>query len=308
LEPVPVGVAGHLYIGGDGLARDYLNRPELTAERFIPNPFAATPGARMYQSGDLARYLADGSVEYLGRSDDQVKIRGLRIELGEIQARLAALAQVRETAVIVREDSPGDKRLVAYLVRHDADAAIEILLPTLRAALQQSLPDYMVPAHFVVMESLPLTPNGKVDRRALPAPDATRSEAEHVAPRSDTEAALCDIWSEVLKVDRVGVTDDFFLLGGHSLMATQMASHIRLRFGITLSLRALFESRTVAMLACQVEQAVSEAAQAKAAQTKALSAKVQNALANMSDEEIIALALEKRRQKAAQQLKDTEHE
>ncbi|NKI72793.1 AMP-binding protein, partial [Collimonas pratensis] len=215
-EPVPAGVTGELYIAGDGLARGYLNRPGLTAEKFIPNPFSRVAGARMYRSGDLARYLPDGNIEYLGRGDQQVKIRGFRIELGEIEEALFALSEVRDGVVLVREDDPGDKRLVAYVVPHDAvvfDGA------ALRTALSRTLPDYMIPVHFIALENLPLTSNGKIDRKALPAPDMTRHDNGYVAPRTQTEKVLAGIWSEILKLDRVGVHDNFFTIGGHSLMA-----------------------------------------------------------------------------------------
>ncbi|MBC7730854.1 MAG: amino acid adenylation domain-containing protein, partial [Bacteriovorax sp.] len=238
LQPVPQGVAGQLYIAGDGVARGYLKRPDLTAERFVPDPFGAVPGARMYMTGDLARYLADGSIEYLGRIDSQVKIRGFRIELGEIEAALAAVDGVREALVLAREDVAGDKRLVAYIVGQ-ADT------PALRSALLQSLPDYMVPSQFVQMDAFPLNANGKVDRKALPAPDLTANAAVYLAPRTAQEATLAAIWAEVLKIERVGIEDNFFELGGHSLMATQVVSRMRAAFGTDVPLRALFEAPTV---------------------------------------------------------------
>ncbi|WP_035057026.1 non-ribosomal peptide synthetase [Andreprevotia chitinilytica] len=245
LQPVPVGVAGELYVAGIGLARGYLGRPDLTAERFMPNPYGEA-GERMYRSGDLARYLPDGRIEYLGRIDQQVKLRGFRIELGEIEASLTALPAVRDVVVLAREDEPGDKRLVAYLVANAAGKAIDVF--TLREALLQRLPDYMIPAHFVVLDQLPLTSNGKVDRKALPAPERNRDEASFVAPRNATEAQLAAIWAEVLKLDRVGVHDNFFELGGHSLLATQLVSKVRQHFGIELALRTLFAEPTVAAL------------------------------------------------------------
>ncbi|WP_035060990.1 non-ribosomal peptide synthetase [Andreprevotia chitinilytica] len=244
LQPVPVGVAGELYVAGVGLARGYLGRPDLTAKRFMPNPYGEA-GERMYRSGDLARYLPDGRIEYLGRIDQQVKLRGFRIELGEIEASLTALPAVRDAVVLAREDEPGDKRLVAYLVTNEGHT----LEPSsLREHLLQRLPDYMIPAHFIVLDQLPLTPNGKVDRKALPAPDRSRDEAGYVAPRNATEAQLAAIWAEVLKLDRVGVHDNFFELGGHSLLATQLVSKVRQHFGIELALRTLFAEPTVAAL------------------------------------------------------------
>ncbi|WP_028447472.1 non-ribosomal peptide synthetase [Chitinimonas koreensis] len=250
-EPAPVEVAGELYIAGDGLARGYLNRPDLTAERFLPCPFGQ-PGARMYRTGDLARYLPNGEIEYLGRIDRQVKIRGLRIEPGEIEAALLAQGEISEAAVLAREDEPGDKRLVAYLVPQpgrQVPAAAE-----LRSRLQQTLPDYMVPAHYVSLDALPLTANGKLDRNALPAPQRRRGEAGYVAPRNETEAVLARMWAEVLKLERVGVHDDFFALGGHSLLATRIMSRSRRELGVELPLEALFERATVAGLAQRYDE------------------------------------------------------
>ncbi|HYD81243.1 MAG TPA: amino acid adenylation domain-containing protein, partial [Paucimonas sp.] len=264
LNPVPVGVAGELHIGGEGVARGYLNRPDLTADKFIPDPFGGVPGKRMYKSGDLARWLPDGNIEFLGRIDHQVKIRGFRIELGEIEAALAALPAVREVVVMAREDVPGDKRVVAYLVMRreseagDAAPAAVPAVSELRAALLESLPDYMVPAHFVFLDAFPLTPNGKVDRKALPAPDMTRSEVDYVAPRNPIEQALAEIWAEVLRLDRVGVLDNFFELGGHSLLATQVVSKLRTAFAVDLPLRVLFEASTVETLAARIAAARQE--------------------------------------------------
>ncbi|MES2295470.1 MAG: amino acid adenylation domain-containing protein [Pseudomonadota bacterium] len=252
LNVVPVGVAGQLHIGGAGLARSYLNRPELTAAAFIPDPFAARAGERLYRTGDLARYRADGSIEYLGRVDSQFKLRGFRIEPGEIEAVLVAVPGVREALALVREDSPGDRRLVAYLLLDSADAPP---VAQLRQGLQQSLPEHMVPGHFVMLDQWPVTPNGKVDRNALPAPDAARSSAGYVAPATREESVLAAIWAEVLKLDRVGTHDNFFELGGHSLLATQLVSMIRVRCGCEISVRAVFESPTVAALALHLAQA-----------------------------------------------------
>ncbi|HLL45477.1 MAG TPA: amino acid adenylation domain-containing protein, partial [Longimicrobiaceae bacterium] len=244
LSPVPVGVPGEAYVGGDGVVRGYLDRPELTAAAFLPDPFAAEPGARMYRTGDRLRWRADGRLEFVGRVDEQVKVRGFRIEPGEIEATLSAHPEVREARVIVREDEPGEQRLVAYVVGDvDADA--------LREHLRRSLPEYMVPAAFVGLDRLPLTPNGKLDVRALPAPDFA-AEGQ-VAPRTPAEEVLAGIWTEVLGVERVGRHDDFFELGGHSLLATRVVSRVRTVFGVELPVRALFEGPTVAELAEHVE-------------------------------------------------------
>ncbi|HST62509.1 MAG TPA: amino acid adenylation domain-containing protein, partial [Longimicrobium sp.] len=242
LREVPLGVTGELFAAGDGLARGYLNRPALTAEKFVPDPFV--PGARMYRTGDLGRWLPDGTIDFRGRIDTQVKIRGFRIEPGEVEALLRGQDGVGDSAVIVREDVPGDKRLVAYLV---GDADVEAI----RARLRATLPDYLVPAAFVVVDALPLTPNGKLDRRALPAPDY--AAGEYVAPRTPTEEVLAGIWAEVLRLDRVGVEENFFDRGGHSLLATRVVSRIREAFGVELPLRALFEGPTVAQFAQTVE-------------------------------------------------------
>ncbi|MEA2603268.1 MAG: hypothetical protein QOF89_4260 [Acidobacteriota bacterium] len=261
LEPVPVGVAGELYIGGVGVARGYLGRPELTAERFVPDPFSASPGARLYRTGDLARHLPDGRVTYLGRTDFQVKVRGFRIELGEIEAALSRHPAVAQAVVAVREDTPGNPQLAAYYVSAEGRAAS---VGNLRAALREELPDYMIPALFVTLPALPLTPNGKVDRKALPAPEGGRPDLgrEYAAPEGEVQERLAAIWAEVLRVDRVGARDNFFELGGHSLMATQVLSRVQGTFGVELALRVLFDSPTVAGLAEAIVQKSLEQADA----------------------------------------------
>jgi len=247
LEPVPIGCSGELFISGIGLARGYHHRPALTAERFIPDPYLGEPGARMYRTADLVRYLGDGDMDFLGRLDHQVKVRGFRIELGEIESVLGDHPGVREVAVLVREDQPGNKRLAAYVVpRPGASASAE----ELSEYLGEHLPSYMVASAFVELESLPLTPNGKVDRRALPEPEWT--SVEYVAPRTPAEEAVAEIWCEVLGVERVGVEDDFFDLGGHSLLATRVIFKLRSELDTELPLSALFESPTVAGLAERV--------------------------------------------------------
>ena len=246
-ERVPFGVAGELYLGGEGLVRGYLQRPALTAEKFVPNPFSTTAGARLYRTGDLVRYRADGELEYLGRIDHQVKIRGFRIELGEVEAALAQQADVRDCVVMVREDGPGDKRIVAYVV-FDGDIATN-RVSELREALREKLPAYMVPSAIVVIAELPLTANGKLDRRALPAPDRSHVPTELALPRTEVEAELARIWAEVLRLDQVGINDNFFDLGGHSLLATKLISRVREAFDVELPLRTLFEGPTVSLLA-----------------------------------------------------------
>ena len=248
LQPVPIGVPGELCIAGDGLARDYHRQPELTAERFVPNPFGDTPGARMYRTGDLAKYLPDGNIEFLGRIDHQVKIRGFRIELGEIEAILGQHPAVQQNAVVAAEDRLSGRRLVAYVVpNQDQPPTIN----ELRSALKAKLPEYMVPAAFVFLDCLPLTPNGKVDRQALPAPDPTRPALEHtfVAPRTPVESLLAKIWGEVLSLDKIGIHDNFFELGGHSLLAIRLVTEIEKKFGMNVPVAKLFQSPTIEQLA-----------------------------------------------------------
>jgi len=254
LQPVPVGIPGEIYIGGAGLARGYLNPPDQTILAFIPNPFSNKPSRRLYKTGDLARYLLDGNIEFLGRVDDQVKIRGFRIELGEIEAVLGQHPAMQETVVMVREDIPGNKRLVAYVVTKESPAPS---MQELHHFLKQQLPEYMVPSAFVLLDVLPLTSNGKVDRRALPAPDTTRPELAdtYVAPRTPVEEVLVGIWAEVLGLDGVGVQDNFFELGGHSLLATQVISRVRDAFSVELSLYSLFEAPAITSLGEKIEAA-----------------------------------------------------
>lgn len=247
LQLVPVGVPGEMHIGGAGLARGYLNQPHQTAERFIQSPFSENPGDRLYKTGDLARYLPGGDIEYLDRIDDQVKIRGYRVEPGEIEAALSRHPAVRENVVIAREDRPGDKRLVAYLVLNQTPIAA---ISELRRHLEQTLPAYMVPTAFVELESLPLTPNGKIDRKALPVPDRKPQDQDHfVAPRDEIEAELAHIWARVLGNGRVGVRDSFFELGGNSLLAARMFSETGQVFGKHLPLPTLFQRATIEQLA-----------------------------------------------------------
>jgi acyl carrier protein len=252
-QVAPLGVVGELYLGGAGVGRGYLRRAELTAERFVPDNVSGRSGARLYRTGDLGRYRSDGELEYLGRVDEQVKIRGFRIELGEIEAALRAHPAIREAAVIAAGDQPETKTLVAYVV-----PAGESVLPTTELSnyLATLLPDYMIPASFIVLDSLPLTENGKVDRRQLPAPVlspgvVSGSDAE---PRDPIETEVARIWSEILKLPKVGIHSNFFALGGHSLLATQVISRLRATFQVDLPLRSIFEMPTVAHLAAAITQ------------------------------------------------------
>ncbi|MCU6499293.1 amino acid adenylation domain-containing protein [Rugamonas sp. A1-17] len=242
MEPVPPGTVGEIYVGGAGVARGYLHRPELTAERFMPNPFV--PQERLYRSGDLARRLPSGELDFLGRADQQVKIRGFRIELGEIEARLRELPGMREVAVLAREDVPGERRLVAYYVaRDDCDFSVASLIE----ALTTQLPEYMVPAAYMRLDAMPLTSNGKLDRAALPAPDNDAYLSRtYVAPEGELEQALALLWAELLSVDRVGRLDNFFELGGHSLLAVRMINRVQKELRIQAQLATIFQDATLA--------------------------------------------------------------
>ena len=252
LRPVPLGIPGELYIGGDGLARGYLKRPELTSEKFIPDPFSNRPGARLYQTGDLARYLPDGNLEFLGRLDHQVKVRGYRIECGEIETALKSHPAVRDTVVVAREDK-GQKRLVAYVVPGENQA---LTTSDLRGFLKQKLPDFMVPSVFALLESLPLTPNGKVDRRALPVADLANSEpnSAYVSPQSKLENSIVRIWQEVLNVEKVGTHDNFFDLGGHSLLMVEVNQQLKNVIGRNVPIVQMFRYPTVRALAKSLSQ------------------------------------------------------
>lgn len=255
LRPVPIGVAGEIYIGGAGLARCYINQPGQTAERFMPNQFSQSPGARLYKTGDMARYLTDGKVEFLGRADHQVKIRGLRIELQEVQAAMSKFPGLRDVVIQPREDQPGQLRLVAYLCMGQN---LKPNVTDLRNFLSKTLPEYMIPSAFVFLDSLPLSANGKVDRNALPAPDQVRPELAKgfVAPHTSIEELLAGIWIELLDLERVGIYDDFFELGGHSLLVTRLTSRIRQVFEVELPLQQVFRASTIAELAESIETAL----------------------------------------------------
>ena len=255
-QPVPIGVPGELFIGGDGLSRGYLHRPDLTAERFFPDPFSRSRGKRLYRTGDRARYRDTGNIEWLGRFDHQVKLRGFRIELGEIEKMLMTHPAVQNAVVLCREDIPDEKQLVAYVV-----SAMETTLKPvmLRTYLKARMPDYMLPAAFVMLHALPLTPNGKVDRSALPAPDPTKQTESitSVPPRTPLEDLIADIWREILKIERIGMNDNFFVLGGHSLLATRVIARLRQVLELALPLRTIFEHPTVGQLAQTIDTQLS---------------------------------------------------
>jgi acyl-coenzyme A synthetase/AMP-(fatty) acid ligase/acyl carrier protein len=257
LNPVPIGVRGELYIGGEGLARGYLGRPELTKERFIENPFVKEPGSRLYKTGDLARYLPEGNIEFLGRIDHQVKVRGSRVELGEIETVLEQHPIVRQTVVVAREDIPGDKRLVAYLVPNEKET---FSVSVLRDYLRKKLPEYMVPNAFLMLEMFPLTPSGKIDRLSLPSPTNLRPvlESAYLAPRTEIEQAIAAIWQEVLRLEKVGVNDNFFDLGGHSLVMAQVRTKLGQKLQRDLSMLELFIYPTINSLAQHLSQEKNE--------------------------------------------------
>jgi amino acid adenylation domain-containing protein len=250
MQPVPVGTPGELYIGGVQVGRGYWQRPSLTDERFVHDPFRS--GGRLYRTGDLARWLPDGVVEYLGRTDHQVKVRGFRIELGEIESVISEDASIKQAVVVAREDVPGDQRLVAYISPRSEKCP---KVAELRTILSKRVPEYMVPSDFVFLTEFPLTPNGKVDRKALPAPDHARPELDrpYEAPRTDVESSIAAVWKEVLRIRSVGIRDNFFEIGGHSLLATGVLSRLRDRFGINLPLRTIFEAPTIQLLASRIE-------------------------------------------------------
>src|SRR6185295_7364439 len=283
LRPVPCGMAGELFVGGAGLARAYLGRPDLTAEVFLPDPLSGDPGGRLYRTGDLGRRRTDGELEFLGRADHQLKIRGFRVEPGEIEAALARFPGVRQVAVAAREETPGNPYLVAYVALQEGGVADH---DALRAFLSGLLPSYMIPAAFVTLAELPVLPSGKLDRAGLPAPTPFRSERSEsfVAPRDPLEQILAEIWAQVLRVESVGVFDHFFELGGHSLLATQALARIRETFEIELQLRSLFEEPTVAGLAATLRNSPDAD---KVEKTAALRIE----LAGLSDEEVEALLL-----------------
>ena len=253
LHPVPVGVPGELYIGGDGLARGYLNRPELTAERFIPNPFSDDPSDRIYKTGDLARYLSNGTIEHLGRLDFQVKIRGYRIELGEIESVLNQHPAMRQAVVVAREDVPGDKRLVAYVV---LKKGLNATVDDLKQHVTKQVPAYMVPSVFMILEAMPLTPNGKVDRGAFPVPELSRhsSEDNFAAPTLPLHSQLVQIWEELLDARPIGTRDNFFDLGGHSLLAARLVIRIEQDWGKKIPLNTLLADATIERLAAVIMQ------------------------------------------------------
>ncbi len=255
LQPVPVGVIGELYIGGEGVTRGYLNRPELTKERFIPNLFSNVPQARLYKTGDLARYYPDGNIEFQGRSDYQVKIRGFRIELGEIEAVLSQHPDVSAAVVVAWKDELGVQRLVGYVVPHQKSPD---LVTQLRQFLKQKLLEYMVPAALMILDTLPLTLNGKIDRRSLPLPEKNyhSKTADKQPPQTPTQEKLRDIWASVLGIEDVSINDNFFDLGGHSLLATQVIAKVFQVFGIELSLRSLFDLPTINLLAAHIDDLV----------------------------------------------------
>lgn len=296
LEPVPIGVPGEICVAGIQVGRGYLNRPDLTAEKFIPNPFDSAQdgpfdeaGKRLYRTGDLGRYREDGAIEFLGRIDHQVKIRGVRIEPGEIEVQLLTFPNVEQALVTIREDGASGKRLVAYVVCGEVEISSDAeLIGKLRDYLSARLPNAMMPSAFVRLDAMPLSANGKIDRKALPEPDmAGQSDRAYIPPRNPAEEALADIWKEVLDIDRVGVVDNFFDLGGHSLLAVQVLSRIRRAFGVEVPLRRLFDASTIEALASLVEALLIE-------QLNSLSEEEAEALL-IDDEEGVSMDLKQQR-------------
>ncbi|HEX8090084.1 MAG TPA: condensation domain-containing protein, partial [Blastocatellia bacterium] len=254
LQPLPIGVTGMLWVGGAGVARGYLKKPDLTAEKFMPDPFSDEPGGRMYKTGDLARYFADGNIEFIGRADNQVKLRGFRIEIGEIEALINSYAGIKQCAVTMREDRPGDRRLVAYTVPSDGNSPY---IDSLKMYLKRHLADYMIPSAFVTLESLPLTVNGKIDRRALPKPESPGDERreDYLLLSSPQNDLLSEVFARILGVEGPGVNDNFFELGGHSLLATQLLLEVENAFRVNLPLRAFFDNPTLAGLSEAIDTA-----------------------------------------------------
>jgi acyl-coenzyme A synthetase/AMP-(fatty) acid ligase len=279
LNPAPVGVRGELFISGEGVARGYLKTPDLTAERFTPNPFSREEGERAYRTGDACRCLSEGSVEFLGRADDQIKIRGYRVELGEVQAVLNEHRSVRQSVVVAREDERGEKRLIGYVVGEDGLTATE-----LKRHLRESLPAYMTPEDILILKEMPVTVNGKIDRKKLPAVESAsrQMEREYVGPRTPVEEILVQIFEDVLNLERVGVHDDFFQIGGHSLLATRVISQVRSTFDVEIGVRNIFDQTTVAQLAASLI-----AHEPKPGQTEKI-ARILKRLEGMTDEDMSA--------------------
>ena len=283
LQPIPIGVPGELHIGGAPLARGYLNRPELTTEKFIANPFSKQPGERLYKTGDLARYRLDGNIEFLGRIDHQVKIRGFRIELGEIEFLLSQHRAVREAVVLAQEEETSNKYLVAYVVPKQESAPS---ISELRSLLREKLPEYMLPSAFVMLDTLPLLPNGKVDRKALPAAQRYRPELEtaYQAPQTETERLIATVWQEKLQVEKVGIHDNFFDLGGHSLLVIQIHSKLREIFEQELSIVHLFKYPTINSLAKYLSQKQTKKPAERPTQERALNRSSSQALINQQSQ------------------------
>ncbi|MFZ6659161.1 AMP-binding protein, partial [Undibacterium sp. TJN19] len=281
---LPQGVTGELYIGGIGVARGYLQRPGLTAEKFLPDRFSPQAGSRLYRTGDLVRYLSDGKLEYLGRADHQVKVRGFRIELGEIESTCLQHPGIKDAVVIVREDQPEYRQIVAYLVPHQqtdstnsTNTSNAALTDSLKASLQKQLPAYMMPSAFVVLPALPLTPNGKLDRAALPVPDGAEQRVGYVAPQGEVEQRVAALWEGLLRRQQVGRFDNFFELGGHSLLVTQLASRIEEAFSIAVNIKIFYKYSTLKDIAARVEKMV------------ALETLADDAIEQMSEEEVAEL-------------------